>query len=242
MPLAPARRARIGTELAALPLAELFELAGEDGADGGAALGEHVEQLVGDTGDLGLTRDDRSPVDTETVGRARRAAPTGTGRRASAGAASGSGRPTPASARRPSAPSPRSRRGCGSGDRRLGKWSGGTWRSSGPFVSGWSRPPFERMRVVDPNRSRCASAADDRDVVRFEQTLVAGQRPPHRQRLRRRERRIEPRHRPHHAARRSCTGRATPDPAAYPIVGSRPDSSSSSASTFTVPDNPSPAA
>ena len=36
------------------------------------------------------------------------------------------------------------------------------------------------------------------DVVSFEQTVVTGQRPPHRQRLRRRERGVEPRHRPHH--------------------------------------------
>ena len=28
-----------------------------------------------------------------------------------------------------------------------------------PPVSGCSRPPLERIRVVDPNRSRCASAA-----------------------------------------------------------------------------------
>ena len=36
-----------------------------------------------------------------------------------------------------------------------------------------------------------------RDVVSFEQPVVAGQRPPHRQRLRRRERGVETRHRPH---------------------------------------------
>ena len=28
-----------------------------------------------------------------------------------------------------------------------------------PLVSGWRRPPLERMRVVDPNRSRCSNAA-----------------------------------------------------------------------------------
>ena len=28
-----------------------------------------------------------------------------------------------------------------------------------PFVSVWRRPPFDRMRVVDPNRSRCSNAA-----------------------------------------------------------------------------------
>ena len=38
----------------------------------------------------------------------------------------------------------------------------------------------------------------DGDVVGFEEPVVAGERPPHRQRLRRRERRVEPRHRPHH--------------------------------------------
>ena len=36
------------------------------------------------------------------------------------------------------------------------------------------------------------------DVVGLEEPVVAGQRPPHRQRLRRRERGVEPRHRPHH--------------------------------------------
>ena len=67
--------------------------------------------------------------------------------------------------------------------------------------------PFERIRVVDPNRSRCVERRGDGDVVRLEQPAVAGQRPPHRQRLRRRERRVEPGHRPHAPARRSWTGR-----------------------------------
>ena len=54
--------------VSAFALAELVELVGERGVDVGAALGEHVEQLVGDAGDLGLTVDDRPPLDAEAVG------------------------------------------------------------------------------------------------------------------------------------------------------------------------------
>ncbi|MEJ7721843.1 MAG: hypothetical protein WKF58_16085 [Ilumatobacteraceae bacterium] len=74
-------------------------------------------------------------------------------------------------------------------------------------------------------------------VVGVEQAVVAGQRPPHRQRLRRRERRIEPRHRLDHPAIRGepvqqlTTKRR-------PVTGSQPDSSDSSASTVTGPDKP----
>ncbi len=42
----------------------------------------------------------------------------------------------------------------------------------------------------------------DCDVMTRSEAVVARQRPPHRQRLRRRQRRIEPGHRPHHTTRR----------------------------------------
>ena len=53
---------------AAFALAEVVELVGQRLVDVGGPLREHVEELVGDAGDLGLTVDDRAPVDTETVG------------------------------------------------------------------------------------------------------------------------------------------------------------------------------
>ena len=51
----------------ALALAKLVDLDLERLVDLLAALGEHVTELVGDAGDLGLTLHDRYPVDPETV-------------------------------------------------------------------------------------------------------------------------------------------------------------------------------
>ena len=117
---------------------------------------------------------------------------------------------------------------CGSSAREV------VWRNVAivnPFVSGCSRPPFERMRVVDPNRSRCASAAvtamscasrsrwspvsahhtdndfgaenvaSNPDTARTTPTVA------------------------------SCTGPTAPGRAASPITGSRPDSNASNCST-----------
>ena len=67
-----------------------------------------------------------------------------------------------------------------------------------PSVSGCRRRPSTRTRVVAPNRSRCVERRRHGDVVGVEQAGIAGERPPHAQRLRRRERRVEPGHRPHH--------------------------------------------
>ena len=67
-----------------------------------------------------------------------------------------------------------------------------------PLVSGWRRPPSAADAGRRPEPLQVRESGGDGDVVGFEQPVVAGKRPPHRQRLRRRERRIKPRHRPHH--------------------------------------------
>ena len=110
-----------------------------------------------------------------------------------------------------------------------------------PFVSGCRRPPLERMRVVDPNRSRCASAAvtatscasssrwspvsahhTDND---FGAENVASKPDTAR------------------TSRPSLVYRSSSSrPSGVPVVGSRPDSNASSASTSTRPDRPRPAA
>ena len=123
------------------------------------ALREHLEQLAGHAGDLGLTVDDRLPRRPRSGGSARPAAPTGTGRPASAGAASGSGRRAPATGRRRSGPWPRSRRGCAAAGRRPATSSGGTWPRSTRACRDAGDDRSTRTRVVAPNRSRCSSAA-----------------------------------------------------------------------------------
>ena len=110
-----------------------------------------------------------------------------------------------------------------------------------PLVSGWRRPPLARMRVVDPNRSRCVSAA-------VTATSCASSR------------RWSPVSAHHtdsdfgaeNVASNPDTARTTRPSIVYrstnsrpngvPDVGSRPDINDSSASTSTRPDRPSPVA
>ena len=110
-----------------------------------------------------------------------------------------------------------------------------------PFVSGCSRPPSRRMRVVDPNRSRCANADltarscassrrwsplsahhTDND---FGAENVASNPDTARTTL-------------PSAVYRSTSSR----PSGVPETGSRPDSNNCNASASTLPDSPSSAA
>ena len=197
-------------------LAELVDLVGQRVVDVAGPLREHVEQLVGDAGDLGLAVDDRSPVDAEAVGEL------------------GAQHRLVEAAEHPLVPlqvAGVERQPATVGGLDLGRdhGVGVDLRVIGPrrrLAERRHRQPVRvgmqaarrstRIRVVDPNRSRCASAARHGDVVGLEEPAVAGQRPPHRQRLRRRERRVEPRHRPHHPPARRRTGRRARGPSGVP--------------------------
>ena len=128
----------------------------------------HVEQFLGDTGDLGLPSQDRSRTRPEAVRQ------LGAQHRL-VQAAEHPLMPLQDSAassayQRPSAVCTLAEItawvcSCGSSARDV------VWRNVArvkPVASGCRRPPLQRMRVVDPNRSRCSSAADDGDVVRVE--------------------------------------------------------------------------
>ena len=96
--------------------------------------------------------------------------------------------------------------------------------------------------AVDPHPGGGAVALDvlehgpHRDVVRLEQPGIAGEPPPHRQRLRRRERGVEPGHGGDQPALGVVRGRRARRPSRVPVVGSWPDSSASRSSVDTVPD------
>ena len=169
-------------------------------------------------GDLGLTVDDLTEGDPVPVRRARRAAPTGTGHRARADGASTPARRAPTSARRRSGPCAEITTwvcNCGSSNRDVVCRNAATVN---PWLSGCSRPPFERTRVVDPNRSTApitARTATSWHSARRSSPVSAHQ---HRQRLRRRQRRVEPRHRADHPTVRQ---RPIPQRAAEHLPGRR---------------------
>ena len=158
-----------------------------------------IEQLVRDTGDLRLPGEDRSPLDPEAVGQ------LGTQHRLVQAAehplmplqvAGIQGEPATL------------------GGLHLGRdhGVGVDLRVVGPRCRLAERGHRQPLGVgvqpaavgADPGRRpepfQMLQRRRHSDIVGFEQPVVTGQRPPHRQRLRRRERGIEPRHRPHHPA------------------------------------------
>ena len=166
--------------LATFPVPEVVELVGERDVDVGAALGEHAEQLVGHAGDLGLAVDDRPPLDAEPVGEL--------------GAEDG----LVEAAEHPLVPLQvagveRVPAAVGCLDLGGDDGVGVDLRVVG------SRRGLTERRHREPVRVRVQAAAvgsdagrrpeplevrqrrSDGDVVRFEQPVVAGQRPPHRQ-------------------------------------------------------------
>ena len=188
----------------ALPVPELVDLDGQRGVDLGGPLREHLQQLGRDAGDLGLAVDDRPPRDPVAVGEL------------------GPQHRLVQAAQHPLVPlqvAGVQRQPPPVGGLDLGRdhGVGVQLRVVGPGGGLAERRHRQPERVgmqpaavmPDPGGGPVPLQVRQRrrhgDVVGFEQAGVAGERPPHAQRLRRRERGVEPRHRPHHPpVGRSC--------------------------------------